>query len=174
MNEDDFQLDPYHKDQDQFEQSQAQFNKEVEEEKLHNQEIEKQAELEQKNQPWSYNIPVVGQVKQVVDQAALGVGDFAFDAIGLVPWLKPADQWWDKETSGLSQKPWQKLIRDASSVILPSMVGGGLVVGGVRSAVAARTAMTIPKYAHILGTVGAYTGVDTTVAMISSLSLIHI
>ena len=168
MNEDDFQLDPYHKEQDQFEQNQAQFNKELEEETIHNQEIEKQAELEQKNQPWSYNIPVVGQIKQVVDQTALGVGDFAFDAIGLVPWLKPADQWWDKETSELSKKPWQKLIRDASSVILPSMVGGGVVVGGLRSAAAARAAMTIPKYAHVLGTVGAYAGVDTTVAMISS------
>ena len=165
MNEEEFQLDPYHKEQDNFEQGHANFQQGKEEERLENEEKAKQAEIEQKRRPWTYNIPVYGQLKEhVLDPTALGVGDFASDAIGLVPWLKPVDQWWDNN-SQRSKNPAHKLIRDASSVIIPSMLGGGAIVGGAK---AATQAMKIPKYAQILGTVGAYAGVDTTVAMISS------
>ena len=99
-------------------------------------------------------------------QPVLGVADFASDAIGLVPWLKPVDQWWD-ENSYRSTHPGHTLLRDASSIILPTLAGGGWLVGGTKAAVAAR-AITLPRFAHTLGTVAAYTGVDTGVAMISS------
>ena len=164
MNEDELQLDPLHAAQDEFEQNHADYHKGVEEEIIENEQKAKQAEQEQKNRPWSYNVPVLGKIKEVGDQAALGVGDFAFDAIGLVPWLKPVDQWWDNN-SPRSKHPSHKLIRDASSVIIPSMVGGGAVVGGAK---AATQAMKIPTYAKVLGSAAAYAGVDTSVAMISS------
>ena len=115
---------------------------------------------------WTHKVPVVGQIKWGLDTAALGVGDFASDAIGLVPWLKPVDDWWDAN-SPRSTNPAQKLLRDASSVILPSIVGGSWLVGGAKAAVATR-AITLPKYAHVVGSIAAYTGVDTGVAMISS------
>ena len=115
---------------------------------------------------WTHKIPVIGQAKWALDSAALGVGDFAADAIGLVPWLKPIDDWWDKN-SARSDHPAHKIIRDASSVIIPSLAGGTWLVGGAKAAVAAR-AITLPKYASTLGTIAAYTGVDTGVAMISS------
>ena len=115
---------------------------------------------------WSHDIPVVGPINKVLDSASLGVGDFAADAIGLVPWLKPIDDWWDKN-SPRSKSPMQKMIRDASSVIIPSMVGGTWVVGGAKAAIATK-AITLPGYAHTLGTIAAYTGVDTGVSMISS------
>ena len=99
-------------------------------------------------------------------QPVLGVADFASDAIGLVPWLKPVDQWWD-DNSYRSTHPGHTLLRDASSIIIPTLAGGGWLVGGAKAAVAARAA-TLPRFAHTLGTIAAYTGVDTGVAMISS------
>ena len=45
------------------------------------------------NRPeWSRPLEDVLHAGSTVGAGAL---DFAFDAIGLVPWLKPADQWWD-------------------------------------------------------------------------------
>ena len=106
------------------------------------------------------------RLKYGIDSAALGVADFATDAIGLVPWLKPVDQWWD-ENSPRHSHPAHKLIRDSSSVIVPSLVGGTWLVGGARAAVAAK-AITLPSFLNTAGTVAAYTGVDTAVAAISS------
>ena len=159
------ELDPYHQAQDQFEQQSADFYRDQEAEAIQNAELEKQAEEEEKrNRKWSYNIPVLGQIKEVGDQAALGVADFASDAIGLVPWLKPVDDWWDNH-SPRSKHPAHKMIRDAASVIIPSMIGGGAVVGGLKGAT---HAARLPGYVKTLGSVAAYAGVDTSVAMISS------
>ena len=52
---------------------------------------------------------------------ALGLIDFASDAVGLVPWLKPIDEWWDKNSPRYND-PAVKLVRDASSVIILCMV----------------------------------------------------
>ena len=95
---------------------------------------------------------------------ALGVADFVSDAVGLVPWLKPIDQWWD-ENSPRHKAPANKLARDASSIIIPTLYGGSVLTG---SAKAATASMTMPTYLRTLGQVAAYTGVDTGVAMISS------
>ena len=130
---------------------------------------EAEAEVETKDEQfekWSHKIPVYGALKYASDSAALGVADFATDAIGLVPWLKPVDQWWD-DNSPRHNHPAHKLIRDASSIIIPSVVGGSWVVGGAKAAVAAK-AITLPTFIHTAGSIAAYTGVDTSVAMISS------
>ena len=94
----------------------------------------------------------------------LGTADFVSDAIGIVPWLRPVDQWWD-ENSPRSNHPVHKVIRDASSIIVPTMVGGGVVVGNLKAATAARS---IPKATRILGSIAAHAGVDATVTSISS------
>ena len=95
---------------------------------------------------------------------ALGVADFASDAIGLVPWLKPIDEWWDKNSPRYNH-PAYKLTRDAASVIIPSMYGGHAIVGKTRLAT---KSMGLSNFTKTLGSVAAYTGVDTSVAMISS------
>ena len=95
---------------------------------------------------------------------ALGLADFATDAIGLVPWLKPIDNWWDNN-SPRHNHPAIKLTRDASSIIIPAYYGGLAVTAKARSATAFAN---IPSWARTLGSVAAYTGVDTGVAMISS------
>ena len=95
---------------------------------------------------------------------ALGVADFISDAVGLVPWLKPIDQWWD-ENSPRSKAPAHKLARDASSIIIPTLYGGKALTTMGKSATAH---MTMPGYLRTLGEVATYTGVDTGVAMISS------
>ena len=95
---------------------------------------------------------------------ALGVADFMSDAVGLIPGLKPIDEWWDKN-SPRHNHPSAKLTRDAASIIIPTLYGGSVVTG---SAKAATASMTLPSYARTLGSVAAWTGVDTSVAAISS------
>ena len=166
---DSFKLDPFHASQDAWEKEKA-SQESIEEANPttgatpENTQSEILTDQPRDNKKWSYNIPVLGQIKQAGDLAALGVGDFASDAIGLVPWLKPVDQWWD-DNSPRSNHPAHKLIRDASSVIIPSLLGGWGIVG---RATTATKALRIPGYAKTLGSIAAYTGVDTGVAMISS------
>ena len=95
---------------------------------------------------------------------AAGVADFMSDAIGLIPGLKPIDEWWDKN-SPRHNHPSAKLTRDAASIIIPTLYGGTVLTG---SAKAATASMTLPSYAKTLGSVAAWTGVDTGVAAISS------
>jgi len=95
---------------------------------------------------------------------ALGAMDFVSDVAGLVPWLKPLDEWWD-DNSPRSNHPAHKVTRDAASVIIPTMWGGGVVTGNLKTATAARS---IPQAQRVLGTIAAHAGVDTTVTMISS------
>ena len=95
---------------------------------------------------------------------ALGVADFIADAAALVPWLKPVNDWWD-ENSPRSNHPAHKATRDAASVIIPTMWGGGVVTGSLKAATAN---MAIPNATRILGSIAAHAGVDTGVTAISS------
>ena len=127
-------------------------------------EAQKAGELKEAEDEFSDVGDVVRGVAETALQPVLGTADFVSDAVGLVPWLRPVDEWWD-ENSYRSTHPGHKLLRDASSLIVPTMVGGTAVVG---SAKAATAAMKIPTYAKTLGSVAAWAGVDTGVAMISS------
>ena len=80
--------------------------------------------------------------------------------------MKPVDQWWD-DNSYRSTHPGHTLLRDASSIILPTLAGGSWLVGGAAKAIAAKS-ITLPRFAHTIGKIAAYTGVDAGVAMISS------
>ena len=95
---------------------------------------------------------------------ALGVMDFVADTAGLIPWLKPFDDWWD-DNSPRSNHPAHKVTRDAASIIIPTMWGGGVVTGSLKTATAARS---IPQATRTLGTIAAHAGVDTAVTAISS------
>ena len=66
---------------------------------------------------------------------ALGVADFLADAAALVPFLKPVNEWWD-ENSPRSNHPAHKAIREAASIIIPTMYGGGAVTGSLKAATA--------------------------------------
>ena len=129
---------------------------------IENSEMESQA----KEDKFSDVGDVVRGTLETALQPVLGVGDFASDVVGIVPWLKPVDEWWDNN-SYRSTHPGHKLIRDASSIIIPTLAGGTAITGAARAGLAARS-ITLPRFAHTLGTVAAYTGVDTGVAMISS------
>ena len=77
--------------------------------------------------------PVVGQVASV----GAGVLDTGFDIAGLVPWLKPADDWWDEHHGrDREDNPLNKFIRDASGIIVPTLTGGGIAAKGLQGAAA--------------------------------------
>ena len=95
-----------------------------------------------------------------------GTLDTVFDAVGLVPWLKPVDKWWD-DRKPKYENPLNDAVRKASSVIIPSLIAGGATVGAVGKAT---QAMNISKRSRILGGLAAELGVDTAVTAIASTS----
>lgn len=110
-----------------------------------------------------------GAVKLVGESAAstlLGVGDFVSDVAGIVPFTKPLDNWWD-ENSPRFNHPLTDAVRNASSVIIPSLVGGA---GVLRGAALASKGMQLAKGVRIAGSIAAAAGVDASVTAISSTS----
>ena len=163
----EYTLDPSHQAHTDALQERADYweNKEEQDAIENAESAAKAKEQEKLDNRWAIHKAAHG-IAETAAQPVLGVADFASDAVGLVPWLKPVDDWWDNN-SPRATHPGHKLLRNASSIIIPTLAGGSWVVGGAKAAVAAR-AITLPKYAQTLGAIAAYTGVDTGVAMISS------
>ena len=163
----DYTLDPSHQSHvDVLQERTDYWDKKEEQDSIENIEAAKQAKEQEKlDNRWAIHKAAHATAETAL-QPVLGVADFASDAVGIVPWLKPVDEWWDKN-SYRSTHPGHKMLRDASSIIVPTLAGGGWLVGAGRAAAAARFA-TVPSYVNTLGTIAAYTGVDTGVAMISS------
>ena len=160
-------LDPYWQRRQEFQNEKLNLQESHdEEEEIENAEAKAQAEQEERDDNRNIVHKAVAGTLETAAQVPLGTADFVADAAGLVPWLKPIDEWWDKN-SYRSTHPGHKMLRDASSLIVPTLAGGTWLVGGAKAAVAARS-ITIPTYAKTLGSVAAWTGVDTGVAMISS------
>ena len=163
----DVELDPHFQShQDTQNEKLNRWEDTEQEEDIENAEAKAQAEKEEREDERNIVHKAVHGVVETAAQPVLGVGDFASDVVGIVPWLKPIDDWWDKNSPRASH-PGHKMLRDASSIIIPTLYGGTLITGGAKAAVAARS-ITLPKYAHTLGSIAAWTGVDTGVAMISS------
>ncbi|NBX51746.1 hypothetical protein EBT25_17865, partial [bacterium] len=129
--------------------------------------VEKKAQQEeQKNS-------LMGKVKQTIEggtvvpkAAVLGVGDFVSDVAGLVPLTKPIDEWWDK-TFTRSDSDLENALRDAASVILPTLAA---TAGSIRGANLATKGLNIGKRVQLLGKLAAGAGVDTAVTAIASTS----
>ncbi len=155
--------------QDEFEREQ---NRKYEQWKSQQETIESQAKPESTGEttptpdakPETEDKGLIYNVGHTAAAVPLGTADFISDAVGIVPWLKPVDDWWD-ENSPRSNHPVHKIIRDASSVIVPTMYGGGVITGSLKAATAARS---IPAATRVLGTIAAHAGVDTAVTSISS------
>lgn len=114
--------------------------------------------------------PVVGQVASV----GAGVLDTAADIAGLVPWLKPVDEWWDEyHGRGREDNPINKFIRDASGIIIPTLTGGGLVAKGLQGFAAAGKlgkgvqAASQLRRTQVLGKIATDLGVGTAVEAVS-------
>ena len=92
----------------------------------------------------------------------LGGIDFAMDVAGNVPLLSPIDDAWDEKTK--FSNPLAREVRSISSVILPSVVGGGPVAGAM-SKLGGSNALA----RGVMGITGR-AGVDVSVAALSDYS----
>lgn len=68
---------------------------------------------------------MLGHLVNAPLQAAAGVGDTVFDALGLIPGLKPAEEWWEETTDKDNESSEYKFIRDISAIVVPSLLIGG-------------------------------------------------
>jgi hypothetical protein len=101
-----------------------------------------------------------------VQAPLLGVGDFVSDVAGLLPLTKGIDEWWDK-TATRSESQVENAVRDASSIIIPTLIGTKLAIKGGN--LAAQSA-NLSKRQQLLGKLAAGVGVDTAVTAIASTS----
>lgn len=114
--------------------------------------------------------PVLGQVASV----GAGVIDTGFDVAGLIPWLKPAEEWWD-EYHGRDREtnPVNKIIRDAAGIIIPTLSGGGIVFKGIQGLAQAGKigtglkAISGLRRSQVLGRIAVDLGVGTGIEAVS-------
>ena len=128
----------------------------------------RQARWQRLNQLATTEQNALTDFNRLTEVGARGVGDTVIrDAMGLVPWLKPASDWYKKNMPQEEKNITDQLVRDASAIIIPSLVSGGVLTGVGR---AATVTTHTPKALRILGEIGVWAGVDTGVAAITAQS----
>ena len=86
--------------------------------------------------------------KTSLNQALMGVANFGMDVIGHVPGGEKLDDWWDEHTT--AKDPIVQATRDISSIVIPTMYGGGAVAAKLKGA---------PWLIKTLGVVGTDVGI---------------
>ena len=89
--------------QDEFEREQ---NRKYQQWKSQQETIESQAKPETTGetaptpdaQPETEDKGLIYNVGHTAAAVPLGTADFVSDAVGIVPWLKPVDEWWDENS----------------------------------------------------------------------------
>jgi len=101
-------------------------------------------------------------VAEAVAAIPISAIDFGMDVVGMVPGLGHLDDAYDDATK--FKNPYIQKFREVSSIILPSMLGTGLVVNSLRGA--SRLAQ-MPKLMKALTGIGAVAAVDAGVTYVS-------
>ena len=115
---------------------------------------------------WTHQIPVYGTLKKNLDLATLGISDTAFGIAKWFPWTRPAGEWWDKNNPE-TKTGLDTAVRNISGVVIPSVLGGGWAVSGVKG-LAGPTAAKLPWLTKFAGEAALRLGIDTTVVAGSS------
>ena len=99
----------------------------------------------------------------------LGAGDIVSDTLGLIPWLKPADEWWE-EVSGRNDPnydPVQKAIRDTASNLIPFLTLQGPVTQGLSKVGQLSKLPKLTKGADAVAKGGALLGLSTGISAVN-------
>ena len=107
------------------------------------------------------------QIFQGLSAPGLGAADFVMDAVGLVPGGDKLDDRWDSATK--LDDPTHQMIREVSSVVIPS-----IITGGATNSLLAKAGVTkMPFLAKHLTRLGAWTLESQIIAGISDTSEQH-
>ena len=172
----EFKYDPIDSDYQEIDRVNAEA-REFEQQKLEQEELErKQKEEEERAQaekeaaePFYDENPTIAQAQKLAESAtqnpltaipaAMGAGvvDTVMDIGGLVPWLKPADDWYDERFGRKRDtNPWTRTMRDISGIVIPSLTGGGAIAKGLQGAT---KGMAIANRTRTLGKIAVEVGV---------------
>jgi len=112
--------------------------------------------------------PITGSI------AGLGAGtaDTVFDVVGLVPWLKPIDDAYDKNFGReRSKNVLTGALRDISAIVVPSLAGGAGLWAKAGSAISKAgkvgKGLAAKRHFNTVGRIASDMGVSTTVAGVS-------
>ena len=105
---------------------------------------------------------------QGLSAPGLGLVDFAFDAAGtLIPGFDQIDEKYDKAT--MLDNPTHQMIRRVSSIVLPTILGGGYASSAVNAKLAGGQLFTKPWFTKLAADLFAQVGVDATVLALSDI-----
>ena len=172
----EFKYDPIDSDYQEIDRVNAEA-REFEQQKLEQEELERKEQEEaeraqaekEAEEPFYDENPTIATAQKLAEgatqnpltaiPAAMGAGvvDTVMDIGGLVPWLKPADDWYDERFGRQRDKnPWTRTMRDISGIVIPSLTGGGAIAKGLQGAT---KGMAISNRTRTLGKIAAEIGV---------------
>ena len=172
----EFKYDPIDSDYQEIDRVNAEA-REFEQQKLEQEELERKEQEEEERaqakkeaeEPFYDENPTIATAQKLAEgatqnpltaiPAAMGAGvvDTVMDIGGLVPWLKPADDWYDERFGRQRDKnPWTRTMRDISGIVIPSLTGGGAIAKGLQGAT---KGLAISNRTRTLGKIAAEIGV---------------
>ena len=103
---------------------------------------------------------------QGLSAPGLGLLDFGMDAAGtLIPGFDKVDEKYDKAT--MLDNPVHQMVRRVSSIVLPTILGGGYASAAVNAKLAGGALFTKPWFTKLAANLMSQVGVDATVLALS-------
>ena len=105
---------------------------------------------------------------QGLSAPGLGLVDFGMDAAGtLIPGFDKIDEKYDKAT--MLDNPVHQMVRRVSSIVLPTILGGGYASAAVNAKLAGGALFTKPWFTKLAANLMSQVGVDATVLALSDI-----
>ena len=105
---------------------------------------------------------------QGLSAPGLGLLDFGMDAAGtLIPGFDKVDEKYDKAT--MLDNPVHQMVRRVSSIVLPTILGGGYASAAVNAKLAGGALFTKPWFTKLAANLMSQVGVDATVLALSDI-----
>ena len=114
-------------------------------------------------------LKILDNTFQGLSAPGLGTADFVMDAVGtLIPGMGKVDDAWDKAT--MLDNPAHQGIRRISSLVIPGMLGGNMLQGGLNAKFAGGALLSKPWFTKLLATGTSHGILDMGITYLNDIS----
>ena len=114
-------------------------------------------------------LKILDNVFQGLSAPGLGTADFVMDAAGtMIPGMDKVDDAWDNAT--MLDNPTHQAIRRISSLVIPGILGGNMLQGGLNAKFAGGALLSKPWFAKLLATGSAHGVMDMGITYLNDIS----
>ena len=114
-------------------------------------------------------LKILDNVFQGLSAPGLGTADFVMDAAGtLIPGMDKVDDAWDNAT--MLDNPTHQAIRRISSLVIPGILGGNMLQGGLNAKFAGGALLSKPWFAKLLATGTSHGVMDMGITYLNDIS----